>query len=325
MTDTITLPGLIRALGRGKKGSRNLTRAEAHFAMTAILDGTMTQAQLGALLMLMRVKEETPEEIAGFVDACQEAIAQANQNPIDINWPAYAGKKKQPSWYLLSAKLLAQNGCRILLHGGGEHTAGRQYARQVCPLLNIPVADRLMQAAQLIEDQNIAYISIGQVLPVISDLIDMKAELGLRSPVNTLVRHIAPLPATLTLQSMFHPPYMAIHHEAAALLEQHCNIVLKGDGGEFEVRPDSQSRVAIHNPSAPTPENLEAKLTQRVVRPETVQETPLIDLWNGVEDNVYGTAAVLQTSALVLSQLRSQSFAEAERQVTQWWAQRAPL
>lgn len=325
MTDEMTLPGLIRALGRGKKGSRNLTRTEAHFAMSSILNGTMTQAQLGALLMLMRVKEETPEEIAGLVDACQEAIGCGSYDRIDVSWPAYAGKKRQPSWYLLAAKLLAQNGIRILLHGGGEHTAGRQYARQVCPLLNIPVAETLDQSAQMIDTQNIAYIGMHHVLPVISDLIDMKAELGLRSPVNTLVRHITPLPSRVTLQGMFHPPYMAIHHEAAALLGQSCNIVMKGDGGEFETRPDSETRISVLNDAHPPIDRLAPKLSQRAIRPDSVQMQPLTDLWSGLSDNPYGTAAVLQTSAIVLAQVRDLPFADAEQQVENWWQQRSSL
>ena len=37
---------------------------------------------------------------------------------VDVNWPAYAGKKKQASWYVLAAKLLAQNGVKIFMHGG---------------------------------------------------------------------------------------------------------------------------------------------------------------------------------------------------------------
>ncbi|EAR09669.1 glycosyl transferase family protein [Reinekea blandensis] len=323
MTEQLSLPGLIRALGRGKKGSRNLTRAEAHYAMSSILDGTMTQAQLGALLMLMRVKEETPEEIAGLVDACHDALPHPEMNRVDVNWPAYAGKKKQPSWYLLAARLLADNGIRVLLHGGGEHTAGRQYARQICPLINIQVVDTLDSAADVVNQQGIAYIAVKDVLPVMSDLIDMKAELGLRSPVNTLVRHLNPLNARLTLQGMFHPPYMAIHHEAAILLGQQQNIVMKGDGGEFEVRPDSDTRIAVSDQSEPM--TLPPVFNQRAVRPDQVQAEPLTELWNETEHNSYGEAAVCQTAALVLSQLEGLPIETAKQQTLNWWQNRGAL
>lgn len=325
MTIDITLPGIIRALGRGKKGSRDLTREEARFTMQATLSEVITPAQLGAFLMLMRVKEETSEEIAGMVEACHQELGGNAGAAIDVNWPAYAGKKKQPSWYLLAARLLADNGVRILIHGGGEHTAGRQYAKTVCHALNIPVVTSLDDARRAIESHQIAYIGIADFLPVISGLIDMKAELGLRSPVNTLVRHLNPLNAHLTVQGMFHPPYMAIHHHAAQALNQHCNIVLKGDGGEFEVRPDSETRLMIHAPEPVADDALPPVLRQRALRPEQVELEPLRQLWDGQCENEYGTAATLQTAALVLAQRHTMPLSEAKAQVQAWWLQRRPL
>ena len=322
MNTTLEMPLIIRALGRGKKGSRSLTEAEAQFAMSAILNRTITGPQLGALLMLMRVKEETAEEICGMVQACeQQSFDSTNIRP-DVNWPAYAGKKKQPSWYVLAAKLLAQNGIRVLMHGGGEHTAGRQYAREVCAALNLPLAESLAEAQTQLEIAHFSYISLDRFHPVLSELIDMKSELGLRSPVNTLVRHLNPLHAKVTLQGMFHPAYLPLHHDSAFLLKQHHNIVLKGDGGEFEVRPDSECKIALTQPTKGLNETFPAVLGARAIRPETVSLEPLVQLWEGQSDNEYGTAAVIQTAALVLTQCQDLPLAEAQETARSWWTNR---
>ena len=61
----------VRTLGRGKRARRSLTREEAADAMAMILRGEAEPAQVGAFLMLLRVKEETTEELAGFLDACR--------------------------------------------------------------------------------------------------------------------------------------------------------------------------------------------------------------------------------------------------------------
>lgn len=58
---------------------------------------------------------------------------------MDLDWPTYAGKRHLP-WYLLAVKCLAGNGVRIILHGGGAHTAGRLYTEQLLDLLDIPCA-----------------------------------------------------------------------------------------------------------------------------------------------------------------------------------------
>ncbi len=57
----------VRVLGRGRTLSRALTLEEAEDAMAMILRGEALPEQIGAFMMLLRVKEETPEEIAGFV------------------------------------------------------------------------------------------------------------------------------------------------------------------------------------------------------------------------------------------------------------------
>ena len=191
-TAELNFAHLVRTLGRGRKGSRSLTRDESRFAMNEIWAGRETPAQLGALLMLMRVKEETPEELAGMLEAARASMPAWQGGPRMIDWPAYAGKRRQPSWYVLAARALAQAGYPILMHGGGEHTAGRQYARQACEALNIPVATSWQQAQSLSRDEPLVYCALEHFAPKLSHIIDMKAELGLRSPVNTLVRHLNP-------------------------------------------------------------------------------------------------------------------------------------
>lgn len=119
----------VRILGKGKRGARDLTREEAREAMGMLLDGKVEEAQLGAFLMLLRHKEESAEELAGFTEAVRERV-QAPKMAVDLDWPSYAGKKRHLPWYLLAAKCLAANGVRIVMHGGGAHTAGRIYTEQ---------------------------------------------------------------------------------------------------------------------------------------------------------------------------------------------------
>ena len=42
--------------------------------MSSILNGTVTGPQLGAFLMLMLVKEETAEELAGMISAAHDFL-----------------------------------------------------------------------------------------------------------------------------------------------------------------------------------------------------------------------------------------------------------
>ena len=106
MTQEHPFAGYIRTLGKGKKGTRDLTREEAAQAMSMILQRQVLPEQLGAFLMLMRVKEEAAAELTGFADAVREAIA-APKLAVDLDWATYAGKRRRHPWYVLSALALA--------------------------------------------------------------------------------------------------------------------------------------------------------------------------------------------------------------------------
>src|SRR3546814_15546906 len=116
----------VRILGKGKRGARDLTREEAREAMGMLLDGKVEDAQLGAFLMLLRHKEESPDALAGFTQAVRERV-QAPTIQVDIDWPTYAGKTRHPPWHLLAATSLAANSIRILIHTARAHTHGRTY------------------------------------------------------------------------------------------------------------------------------------------------------------------------------------------------------
>lgn len=300
MSETLTFAQLVRTLGRGRKGSRSLSREEAQFAMEEIWADRETPAQLGAMLMLMRVKEETPDELAGMLDAARNNLPAWQGSDIRIDWPAYAGKRRQPSWYVLAAWALARAGYPVLMHGGGEHTAGRQYARQACEALGIPVADDWQQAQQLSLEAPLVYCALDSFAPKLSHIIDMKAELGLRSPINTLVRHLNPAAADVTIQGMFHMPYQAIHHETARALGDTRNVVLKGDSGEFEVRPDADQSVLMLSPHQGEAVAVPRVLAKRAVRPPEPDLSSLVDTWSGQIKPDYGLAAVEETMALIL-------------------------
>jgi anthranilate phosphoribosyltransferase len=59
----------LREIGRGKDGARGLSRAQAADLWGQLLDGTVSDLEVGAFCLAMRVKGETPEEMAGFLDA----------------------------------------------------------------------------------------------------------------------------------------------------------------------------------------------------------------------------------------------------------------
>ncbi|QGT82427.1 glycosyl transferase family protein [Pseudomonas coronafaciens] len=302
----------VRILGKGKRGARNLTREEAREAMGMLLDEKVEDTQLGAFLMLLRHKEESPEELAGFTGALRERL-NAPPIKVDIDWPTYAGKKRHLPWYLLAAKCLAQNGVKILLHGGGAHTAGRLYTEQLLGLLNIPLCRNWAAVDSSLEQGNLAFIPLADWAPQLQRMIDLRNTLGLRSPIHSLARILNPLQARCGLQSIFHPGYQSVHRDASSLLGDNA-IVVKGDGGEIEINPDTISHLYGTTAGQPWDEEWPALSPRRHVKPATLDPQQLLALWRGEIEDSYPQLALISTMALALRGLgvaREEAFEQA--------------
>lgn len=315
----------VRTLGRGKKGARSLTFDEAHAAMGMILADEVEPVQLGAFLMLMRVKEESPEELAGFVRAARDALSLGGDLPqATVDWSTYAGKRRQLPWYVLSALLLAENGITILMHGTRGYKDDRIYGPDVIRYLGLPLCNDLGQAAAELENRRFAFIELERFSPELKHILDLRGLFGLRSPINTLLRMLNPLDAPYLMQGIFHPGYRVIHQKAAQRLGQAHMAVFKGEGGETERNPDIPCPVLTVEHGRLHEEEWPAMFTKRHLKPTALELSHLRAVWRGENDDEYGVAAVVGTAAITLRLLgRAPDPLGAERLAAELWARRA--
>jgi anthranilate phosphoribosyltransferase len=294
----------IRILGKGKKGTRALTRDEAYEAMRMIMAGEVLPSQLGAFLMLMRVKEETREELAGFVHAARDSFIQSlGSSPADLDWSSYAGKRRHLPWFLLSALLLAENGISVFMHGAGGHTNGRIYTQNVLAYLGIQAATSMQEAQQQLLSNRFSYLSLEHFCPQLFEIIELRRIMGLRSPVHTLVRLLNPFNAAYSIQGIFHPGYRQVHQEAALLLNQPHVSVFKGEGGEVERNPDGDCLVQSVHAGVLSDELWPALFNRRHMKPDDLDPQQLVLLWRGEISDEYAEAAVTGTAAVALKLL----------------------
>lgn len=312
----------VRILARGKNASRSLTQPEAHAAMALLLRQQCTPEQMGAFLMLLRVQEETAEEMAGFVAACREVIA-APAIQVDLDWSSYAGKRRHLPWFLLAALLAAENGVRVFMHGTGGHMPDRIYTAESLQSLGIPLCHDWSAVQQQLDNTNFAYMPLSALCPRLEHIIQMRPLFGVRSPVNSFSRMINPLAAPHSFHSIFHPPYLARHQEACALLGDANVYVIKGDGGEAERNPDRPIQIASAIAGQLHTETWTPLLNKRSTNEEDMRLEQLKQLWHGDIQHEYGEQSVIATLAVVLHQLgRANSQDSANQLAQQWWQAR---
>lgn len=300
----------VRILGKGKTGSRSLSQDEAYDAMGMIMRGEVEDVQLGAFLMLLRVKEESFQELAGFVSAIRTTL-NAPDIAVDLDWASYAGKRRQQPWYLLAALALADSGLRVFMHGAAGHTAERVYSEQVLDALGEPCANDWHTVSDRLNSRNFAYLPLGCFSTPLQRMIDLRAQFGLRSPVHTLSRLLNPLAADYSIQSIFHPAYADNHQQAAALLGQPHAVVFKGEAGEAERKPEATCRIkTVHNgvlAETEWPRMLDGRQDKLDVLP--IKD--LLSAWCDDKISDYGRLAIQGTIAITL-QLRSPELSQEQ-------------
>ncbi len=293
----------VRILGKGKKGSRSLTESEAYDAMQMIMKGKVLDSQLGAFLMLLRVKEESAEELLGFVKAVKEFFSPPNPITVDLDWSSYAGKRRHLPWYLLSIFLLAENGHRLFIHGASGHTIDRIYTEDVLKELGLPIAQNWQQCEEQLNCQNFTYFPLQFLCPKLHDIIELRNVMGLRSPVHTLSRLLNPCDAKHIIQGIFHPGYRPVHQVAAQALGFEKVDVIKGEAGEIERNPDTDCLVQSVRNGELSDETWPAIFSKRHVKENSLDIKDLVETWKGRGNHEYGEAAAVSTVAIALKLL----------------------
>jgi len=317
----------VRILGKGPHLSRALTAAETAAAVRMVMMGEVEPVQLGAFLCLLRVKTETPQEVAGFVRGIRAALSFPTID-VDLDWPTYAGKARQLPWYLLAALLLAENGVRVLMHGVEGHTPGRIYAREALQTLGIPIASSWDEVKAHLGGRGFAFLPLEKFAPRLQEILSLRSFLGVRSPVHTVARQVNPLDAPCQILSVTHPPYRPVHRDAALLLEQPCMAVFKGEGGEAERRPAKPVEIAYVRHGQGGEEYWPALLPDTVQSAQSggdgaMEPARLGRIWRGKEEDSYATAAITGTAAIALWLLgRAENAETAQTLATTLWSER---
>ncbi len=202
----------IKEIGRGKDGARSLSREDAQLLYGAMLEGRVSDLEMGGILLAMRIKGESVEEIAGFLAAAEAATTLLNAPaasayaPVII--PTYNGARKKANLTPLLALLLARKGVPVLVHGV-LHDAGRVATAEIFAALHHPLAQSVAQAEAQMAQHLPAFMAIDVLSPAMARLLAMRRILGVRNSTHTLVKILQPFAApALRLTSYTHPEYL---------------------------------------------------------------------------------------------------------------------
>lgn len=218
----------IREIGRGKDGARALSREQAADLMGQVLDGAVTDLEIGGFCLAMRIKGETPQEMAGFLDAVRQRLHHlpASERPTVV-LPSYNGARKLPLLTPLLALLLAREGLPVLIHGSATESK-RLFVSEVLAALDI----HAQAAIKSIANGELVFTPTELLCPALKRLLDVRRAVGLRNPAHSLVKIMSPcLGKSLVLSSYTHPEYAVSMGQTFELVGANA-LLLRGTEGE---------------------------------------------------------------------------------------------
>lgn len=218
----------IKDIGRGKDGARAIDRAQAADLMGQVLDGQVSDLELGAFCLAMRIKGETPEEMAGFLDAIHGRLNKvATAGAPTVVLPTYNGARKLPVLTPLLALLLARQGVAVVVHGSTTEDK-RIPAEAVFAALGIEPAASSIKA----KAGTVTFVRTATLHANLDRLLSVRRVVGVRNSGHSLVKLMNPCDCpTLVVSSYTHPEYLQSMSATFALTGQHA-LLLRGTEGE---------------------------------------------------------------------------------------------
>jgi anthranilate phosphoribosyltransferase len=228
---SMAIGNYIKEIGRGKEGARSLTREQANDLFGQVLDGAVTDLEIGAFCLAMRIKGETAQEMAGFLDATHQRLNRVpNRDPLSppvIVIPSYNGARKLPVLTPLLALLLARAGLPVLVHGTATEST-RVYTSKVLEALGIYA----LSAIENIAPGSVAFAPTAVLCPGLQRLLDVRRVVNLRNSAHSVVKLMNPCAGKSLLVSSYTHPEYAVSMAATFELMQSSAMLLRGTEGE---------------------------------------------------------------------------------------------
>lgn len=235
----------IKEIGRGAQGARNLALDDARQLYAAMLDGGVPDLELGAIILGLRVKGESFDEMLGFLSAIDERtdlldMPHGRARPVVL--PTYNGARKEANLTPLLAMLLQRFGVPVLVHGLLEGF-GRVTSGLIFRELGIMPLASTAQAQAALAANGLAFLPLPALCPGIHNLLGLRSRMGVRNSAHSLVKLLNPFNGDAVLVApATHPDFIELMRN---ILVNRGNrgLLLRGTEGEPFANPKRRPRL----------------------------------------------------------------------------------
>ncbi|MEE2862225.1 MAG: anthranilate phosphoribosyltransferase [Paracoccus sp. (in: a-proteobacteria)] len=228
----------------GIAATRPLTGPEAESAFSALFDGAATPAQIGGLLMALRVRGETVQEIAAAARAMRARMnrVRAPEGAMDIVGTGGDGKGTL-NISTATAFVVAGAGVAVAKHGN-RNLSSKSGAADALVQMGINVMGGPAVAQQALDRAGICFMMAPMHHPAMRHVGPPRAELGTRTVFNLLGPLTNPASVRRQLTGAFSAEWIRPMAEVLRDLGSDAAWLVHGGDGTDELSIAAESHVA---------------------------------------------------------------------------------
>ncbi|MCI0341167.1 MAG: anthranilate phosphoribosyltransferase [Planctomycetales bacterium] len=244
------IPALRHALGRLAVRA-DLTRDEAREAVREIMAGSAPPSQVGALLLGLRVKGETVEELTAFAEVLRENVTRVRgpEGKALLDTAGTGGDGRRTFNVSTAAAIVAAGaGATVAKHGNRAVSSGSGSA-DVLRVLGVDVDAPVAAVERCLAEAGIAFLFAPLLHPATGKVAAIRRELGVRTIFNLLGPLTNPAGARRQVAGVFAPEWVRPMADVFRALGTERTLVVHGAGGVDEVSLEGETRVAEATPA----------------------------------------------------------------------------
>jgi len=238
------LKSFMPKMGTGSRSSEPLTYEESREAMESILDGDAEPATFGAFTVAERWKGQEPEELAGFLDEIRsrgEYFIEPDRDDIIDVAGRFDGKSKSINTDFVSSIVAAACGTSVFTHSGRDiPTQEDTTLLDIAEEFGWTPPPAMVLVKDSLEEHGFAYANQSEYAPDLESIRSLRADLGVRTFINTIESMVNPSGATRHVGSFYHLPYARRICETfnqSQTMQLAKVIMIQGIEGQTEFRP----------------------------------------------------------------------------------------
>src|SRR5512137_138826 len=223
---------------------QDLAPEEAGQVMGAMMEGSTTQSQIGAFLIALRMKGETPEEIAAFARVMrQHAVTVAPVTEKMLVDTCGTGGDGTHTFNISTASALVAAGAGIpVVKHGNRSVSSSCGSADVLSALGVNLSVDPKRQAGIVEQVGIAFLFAPNHHPAMRHVMAARQELGCRTIFNILGPLANPAGAQAQVLGVYHPDLTRPMAEVLRILGLSRAMVVHGSGLD-EITTTGDTRV----------------------------------------------------------------------------------